>query len=194
MIAAADPLATGEISYENFVAVAVLQIEVVGVEGEGEEDGGEGEDEEGEDGVGYMEEEEEEDDDDDGYAVSSRRDATSFHPRISKAKAKAKSTSKGKGKSKGQGQGPSNTPREIDEAFRLFIGGGGAGGGGGGGGGVDEVITIGALRRVARELKEDVAEGLLKDMILEANGGAGVGKGVRRGEFEAVMRRAGVFR
>jgi hypothetical protein len=31
-------------------------------------------------------------------------------------------------------------------------------------------------------------------MILEANGGGGVSKGVERGEFEVIMRRAGVFR
>lgn len=74
--------------------------------------------------------------------------------------------------------------REIDEAFRLFVGGDDG----------EEVITLGALRRVARELKEEVADGVLRDMILEANGGAGVGKGVRKGEFGGVMRRAGVFR
>lgn len=86
--------------------------------------------------------------------------------------------------------------REVDEAFRLFLGGG-VGGGGGGDKGREEVITLGALRRVARVLKEEVSEDVLRDMILEANGGAGpagVGKGVRRAEFEGVMRRAGVFR
>jgi len=31
-------------------------------------------------------------------------------------------------------------------------------------------------------------------MILEANGGGGVGKGVDKGEFEAVLRRAGVWK
>jgi hypothetical protein len=50
------------------------------------------------------------------------------------------------------------------------------------------------LKRVAAALKEDVSDDLLKDMILEANGGAGVGKGVERGDFEEVMRRAGVWR
>jgi hypothetical protein len=49
------------------------------------------------------------------------------------------------------------------------------------------------LRRVARELKEDVSEEVLRDMILEANGGASVARGVKREEFEGVMRRAGVF-
>lgn len=43
-------------------------------------------------------------------------------------------------------------------------------------------------------LKEDVDENVLRDMILEANGGAGVGKGVEKEEFEGVMRRANVWR
>ena len=71
---------------------------------------------------------------------------------------------------------------EVAVAFRLFTGGSG-----------EDKITIGALRRVARELKEDVGEQVLKDMILEANGG-GVSRGVGMIEFEGVMRRAGVFR
>lgn len=52
------------------------------------------------------------------------------------------------------------------------------------------------LRRVAKELKMDgeAGEAVLKDMILEANGGAGVGVGVGREEFEGVMRRAGIFK
>lgn len=49
------------------------------------------------------------------------------------------------------------------------------------------------LKRIARELKEDsVGEELLRDMILEANGG-GVGEGVTREQFRDVMDRAGVF-
>ncbi|KAI4159094.1 MAG: hypothetical protein LQ342_006871 [Letrouitia transgressa] len=96
---------------------------------------------------------------------------------------------------------------EVDEAFRLFVGHGGRGGDGGGGRGrakakgkgkdQEERITLEMLRSVARALKEDVDEGVLRDMILEANGGAGdlgVGKGVGRREFEGVMRRAGVFK
>lgn len=73
---------------------------------------------------------------------------------------------------------------EVDEAFGLFTNhqeGGGA-------------ITLAHLRRVAAVLKEDVDEELLKDMILEANGGAGVARGVRMDEFDEVMRRAGVWR
>ncbi|ORY71600.1 calmodulin [Pseudomassariella vexata] len=78
---------------------------------------------------------------------------------------------------------------EVEEAFRLF-----AGVGSGGQGGETETLTLAHLKRVAMTLKQDVDEGLLKDMILEANGGAGVGRGVRRDEFEAVMRRAGVWK
>lgn len=94
--------------------------------------------------------------------------------------------------------------REVDEAFALFVGRS-----------AEEiaqlyndeeedpeeeeqekpVITLAHLRRVAAVLKEEsVTEELLRDMILEANGGAGVGKGVRREEFDGVMRRAGVWR
>lgn len=83
---------------------------------------------------------------------------------------------------------PGPAAEEVDEAFRLFTGGGG------GGGGTDEVLTLSHLRRVAMTLKQDVDDQLLKDMILEANGGAGVGKGVGRAEFEEVMRRAGAWK
>lgn len=50
------------------------------------------------------------------------------------------------------------------------------------------------LRRVAAVLKEDVDEELLKDMILEANGGVGVARGVGVEEFDGVMKGAGVWR
>ena len=50
------------------------------------------------------------------------------------------------------------------------------------------------LKGVAKALKEDVDEDVLRDMIIEANGGAGVGMGVERDEFESVLRRAGVWR
>lgn len=104
---------------------------------------------------------------------------------------------------------------EVDVAFELFLREGGGRGGGqrdfGEGGGVggrgegygggdggegegEEKITIETLRRVAKVLKEDVDEGVLRDMILEANGGAGVRKGVGRGEFEGVMRRCGMLK
>ncbi|KAA6408609.1 MAG: hypothetical protein FRX48_07691 [Lasallia pustulata] len=71
---------------------------------------------------------------------------------------------------------------EVETAFRLFTRGDGQG-----------RITMADLRRVARELKEDVSDQVLRDMIMEANGGSGVIKGVGVGEFEGVMKRAGVF-
>lgn len=75
---------------------------------------------------------------------------------------------------------------EVDDAFRLFTGGEDAEEGG--------RITLAHLKRIAAVLKEEVDEAVLRDMILEANGGSGVGSGVGREEFEGVMRRAGVWR
>ncbi|KAI3334293.1 hypothetical protein F4824DRAFT_209895 [Ustulina deusta] len=92
------------------------------------------------------------------------------------------------------GDGPASA--EVDEAFRLFTGagsGGGSGAGGGAGGDAD-VLTLAHLKRIAMTLKQDVDEALLRDMVLEANGGAGVGRGVSRSEFEEVMRRAGAWK
>ncbi|KAI1199517.1 EF-hand [Nemania serpens] len=86
---------------------------------------------------------------------------------------------------------------EVDEAFRLFAGAGaGTGTGAGTGMGAEDTptLTLAHLKRIAMTLKQDVDEALLRDMILEANGGAGVGRGVSRAEFEEVMRRAGVWR
>ena len=74
--------------------------------------------------------------------------------------------------------------REVEDAFRLFTNMGGE----------DGKITMACLRKVARQLKEDVGEQTMKDMLLEANGGSGVGRGVGLKDFEGVMRRAGVFR
>lgn len=76
--------------------------------------------------------------------------------------------------------------QEVEDAFQLFLAHGS--------GGQGERITMETLRRVAKVLKEDVSEEVMRGMLLEANGGGGVGKGVGRGEFEGVMRRAGVFR
>ncbi|KAK8231978.1 EF-hand superfamily Ca2+-modulated protein [Phyllosticta capitalensis] len=77
--------------------------------------------------------------------------------------------------------------REVREAYRLFKGAGKA----------QTAITVADLKRVARELREDVDDETLCDMVLEANGEArgktGVAKGVTLEEFESVMRRAGVF-
>ncbi|RDA82524.1 hypothetical protein CP532_4494 [Ophiocordyceps camponoti-leonardi (nom. inval.)] len=71
---------------------------------------------------------------------------------------------------------------QLDEAFRLFTNG------------AEGPISLAHLRRVAAVLKEDVDDDLLKDMILEANGGAGVARGVDVDEFDQVMRSAGVWR
>jgi hypothetical protein len=73
--------------------------------------------------------------------------------------------------------------RDVDEAFTLFTGAPDA-----------PTITLTHLKRVAATLKEEVSDDLLMDMILEANGGAGVGRGVKKSEFEEVMRRAGIWR
>lgn len=70
----------------------------------------------------------------------------------------------------------------VKEAFRLFTNG------------ADGPISLAHLRRVAAVLKEDLDEDLLKDMILEANGGAGVARGVAMDEFDKVMKDAGVWR
>ncbi|KAL3423827.1 calmodulin [Phlyctema vagabunda] len=77
---------------------------------------------------------------------------------------------------------------EVEEAFRLFTHGSRSADGD------NRKITLATLKRVAAALREDVDEDILRDMILEANGGAGVGRGVEKGEFEGVMRRAGVWR
>lgn len=71
---------------------------------------------------------------------------------------------------------------ELDEAYALFTHG------------TEGPITVSHLRRVAALLREEVGEELLRDMVLEGNGGVGVERGVGRGEFDEVMRRAGVWR
>jgi len=51
------------------------------------------------------------------------------------------------------------------------------------------------LRRVAKLLKEDISDEVLKDMLVKANGEGRDGwkRGVGLEEFEGVMRKAGVF-
>lgn len=73
--------------------------------------------------------------------------------------------------------------REVDEAFKLFTNGTG-----------ETRITLETLKKVAKSLREEPEEELLRDMILEANGGAGIGRGVEKDEFERILRRAGVWR
>jgi Ca2+-binding EF-hand superfamily protein len=69
---------------------------------------------------------------------------------------------------------------EIVKAYRLFTKG------------EDRAITMADLRRIAKELREEIPENTLKDMMREATGG-GLGP-VEMGDFEGVMRRAGVIR
>jgi Ca2+-binding EF-hand superfamily protein len=73
---------------------------------------------------------------------------------------------------------------EVNAAYQLFTHGAAG------------PITLAHLRRVAKELREDVPDDTLRDMILEANGGVrGKGKdvgGVNLEEFESVMKRAGL--
>ena len=80
-------------------------------------------------------------------------------------------------------QGESNA-EEVSAAYQLFTHGSAG------------PITLAHLRRVSKELREDVPDEVLKDMILEANGGVkGNGKdagGVSLEDFESVMRRAGL--
>ncbi|KIW64774.1 hypothetical protein PV04_09684 [Phialophora macrospora] len=75
---------------------------------------------------------------------------------------------------------------EIETAFKLFHPSQGAGS-------EEQVIRLQDLRAVARLLKEDVSDDVLRAMILEANGGKGVGSGVNMEDFQAVMTRARVF-
>lgn len=70
---------------------------------------------------------------------------------------------------------------EVEKAFKLFTKG------------KDNPIRLSDLRQVASTLKEDVSDDVLKAMILEANGGAGIGQGVNMEHFKEVMTRAGVF-
>lgn len=91
---------------------------------------------------------------------------------------------------------------EIDHAFALFttpvsqLGTSTAKGKGKAGSEETRPITLADLKRVARELREEVDDKVLKLMIEEANGQAGAGglaRGVGREDFEGVMKRAGVF-
>lgn len=74
---------------------------------------------------------------------------------------------------------PDAVNEEVAKAYHLFTKG------------EDREINIADLRRIAKELREDVPENVLKDMIREATGG-GLGA-VNVEDFEGVMRRAGVF-
>ncbi|KAI6245617.1 Squidulin [Erysiphe necator] len=79
--------------------------------------------------------------------------------------------------------GDTDHQREVDEAWELFVREG------------EDRITLASLREVARGIGEkDISDDLLRDMVLEANEGAGLAKGVNKREFENVMRKAGVWR
>ncbi|KAF1814896.1 EF-hand superfamily Ca2+-modulated protein [Eremomyces bilateralis CBS 781.70] len=83
-----------------------------------------------------------------------------------------------------EGSADDEPSTEAQEAFRLFNRNTGG------------PITLSHLRRVARELREDVDEATLQAMLVEANGEAEEGgwkAGVSLEEFDAVMKRAGVF-
>lgn len=77
-----------------------------------------------------------------------------------------------------------NNAEEVSAGYQLFTHGG------------PGPITLGHLRRIAKELREDIPDEVLRDMILEANGGVrGKGKdvgAVSLEEFASVMKRAGV--
>lgn len=70
---------------------------------------------------------------------------------------------------------------DVEHAYHLFTRGS------------DGPISLAHLQRVARDLKEDIGDELMRDMIREANGGGGVNTGVNVEQFRDVMRRAGVF-
>ncbi|KAK5118930.1 hypothetical protein LTR62_000141 [Meristemomyces frigidus] len=74
---------------------------------------------------------------------------------------------------------PAARSEEVERAYLLFTRG------------EERMIEMVDLRRVARELREEVPENVLRDMVREATGG-GLGV-VGREEFEGVMGRAGVF-
>ena len=106
---------------------------------------------------------------------------------------------KGKGKGKAKETKPTRQEKEraeIDHAFALFTTPIPTSGKFQPDSKDDRKITLADLKRVTRELRENVDEKVLKMMLLEANGGEGdkgVLGGVGREEFEIVMKRAGVF-
>ncbi|KAF2489746.1 hypothetical protein BU16DRAFT_518352 [Lophium mytilinum] len=90
---------------------------------------------------------------------------------------------KAKGKQKATTAPSTTSQRDVNEAYALFTRGN------------PGPITLAHLRRVAKELREEVDDEVLRDMIREANGNVAAGAlgGVGVEEFEGVMRRAGVF-
>ena len=88
-------------------------------------------------------------------------------------------------------RGEQEENKEVKEGFELFLRMGEAPDGGPPLG--EPKITMAMLKRIAGLLKEDVKDEVLRDMMLEANGGAGIGKGVDLQEFEGVMRQGQCF-
>ena len=108
----------------------------------------------------------------------------------------ARSEGKGKGKARAKPSKQERDQAEIDHAFALFTTQIPTSGKFEPGPQEGKRITLADLKRVARELREDVDESVLKMMMQEANGAEGnaaIISGVGRDEFEAVMKRAGVF-
>jgi Ca2+-binding EF-hand superfamily protein len=81
---------------------------------------------------------------------------------------------------RGEDESGAEDDEEVRAAFALFTGGKGS------------AITLAHLRSVAKIVREDVDDDVLKMMISEANGGDWR-KGVGKGDFEDVMRRAGAI-
>lgn len=84
--------------------------------------------------------------------------------------------------SDGDSDGDPAQQAQINEAFELFTKG------------KNRIITVQDLREVAKTLKENVDESVLRAMILEANGNKGVSSGVSRDDFADVAARAGALR
>lgn len=82
-------------------------------------------------------------------------------------------------KMQARGGDPDALHEEVTKAYGLFTQG------------EDRPITLYDLRRIAKEIREDVPDNVLKDMIREATAGGTGGVGIE--DFESVMRRAGVF-
>ncbi|KAB8664832.1 hypothetical protein FH972_026256 [Carpinus fangiana] len=193
---------------EHFVMLARVVAEgAEGAEGSGGSggsvyEGGEEEEEEQEEGGGGFVRDGEDEDGGGGFVVGDDDDedmAGGFVREKPAAKGKGKGKSekkepaakKGGAKRKRGGRGAVDEAKQqedINHAFALFTHGRSSDTEGG-----EATITMGDLRRIARELREDVDDAVLKAMLQEANGESKSGKGVDREEFEGVMRRAGIF-
>lgn len=156
-------------------------------------------------GGGFIVEDEDEDEDEEmagGFERPKRSAPSPSTPKTSTTKNKGKgkaaaklspATAKATKRKRGRGVAidEAQQKEEIDHAFALFTHGRSTSQADG-----SAVITMADLRRVARELREDVDEQTLKAMLEEAGaegGKGGQGMAVGREAFESVMKRAGVF-